>query len=63
MSSQRKKTAKKPCQGEIVRIGGHDWCVGEKIQSKWKHSKLNKTKKTKKQNKTAGGKRQTQHRR
>lgn len=44
MSSQRKKTAKKPCKGEIVRIGGHDWCVGEKIESKWKYSKLNKPK-------------------
>ena len=41
--------AKKPCTGDIVVIDGKRWCVGEKIISKWKHSKRNKKmKKTKK---------------
>jgi hypothetical protein len=40
--------AKKPCTGDIVVIDGKRWCVGEKIISKWKHSKRNKKmKKTK----------------
>jgi hypothetical protein len=33
----------KPCTGDIVVIDGKKWCVGEKIISKWKHSKRNKT--------------------
>jgi hypothetical protein len=37
---------KKPCTGDIVVIDGKRWCVGEKIISKWKHSRHNK--KTKK---------------
>lgn len=40
---------KNPCTGDIVVIDGKRWCVGEKIISKWKHSKRNK--KTKKTNK------------
>jgi hypothetical protein len=39
-----KKECKAP--GEIITISGKQYCVGEKIVSKWKHSKLNK--KTKK---------------
>ena len=38
---------KKPCKGEIVVVSGRKWCIGEKIISKWKHSKFNKTKKQK----------------
>ena len=40
-----KKTCKSP--GSLVTIHGKTYCVGEKIQSKWKHSRLNKTKKNK----------------
>jgi hypothetical protein len=36
---------KKPCRGTLEYIDGKWWCVGEKIISKWKHSKLNKTNK------------------
>lgn len=38
-----RKTCKSP--GSLVTIQGKVYCVGEKIQSKWKHSRLNKTKK------------------
>jgi hypothetical protein len=31
----------KPCTGDLVVIDGKNWCVGEKIISKWKHSKRN----------------------
>jgi hypothetical protein len=42
--------------GTLENIGGKWWCIGEKITSKWKHSKLNKSKKSpakKRKNKTA----------
>lgn len=39
---KRKMKKSKPCTGDIVVIDGKKWCVGEKIISKWKHSKRNK---------------------
>jgi len=41
---------KTPCKGKgtLEYIDGKWWCIGEKIDSKWKHSKLNKTNKHKK---------------
>lgn len=44
---------KKPCTGDIVTIDGHRFCVGEKIISKWKYSKLNRTQKKKKNKKSS----------
>ena len=50
---------KKPCKGEIVVVSGRKWCIGEKIISKWKHSKFNKTKKQKKNKKQKTNRRKT----
>ena len=44
------KTCKSP--GSLVVIQGKSYCVGEKIQSKWKHSRLNQPKTKKNKNKT-----------
>jgi hypothetical protein len=41
-SIARRPRRTRRCRGEIVHIDGRDWCVGEKIISKWKYSKLNK---------------------
>ena len=43
--------SKKPCTGEIVVINGKKWCIGERIISKWKHSKRNKKYSSKKKRK------------
>lgn len=50
---------KKPCKGEIVVVSGRKWCIGEKIISKWKHSKFNKSKKHKKTKKQKTNRRKT----
>lgn len=38
-----------PCKspGTLINIGGKWWCIGEKLSSKSKYSKLNKSKKNK----------------
>ena len=40
---------KKTCKGtgSMVKINGRKYCVGEKIVSKWRYSKRNKTTKRK----------------
>lgn len=51
----KKKACKSP--GTLEYIDGKWWCIGEKVISKWKHSRHNKTKKTKstgKKTKTTG---------
>jgi hypothetical protein len=39
--------SKKPCTGELVFVDGKQWCIGEKLSSKWKYSKLNKSERKK----------------
>lgn len=49
-----KKRPECKAPGTLVKIGGKWWCIGEKLSSKWKYSKLNKTKgKKHRKNKTA----------
>ena len=42
---------KPPCKGTLAYIDGKWWCIGEKMISKWKYSKFNKTNKNKNKNK------------
>jgi hypothetical protein len=51
LGTKSKKTPTCTGTGSLVHIDGRDWCVGEKIVSKWKHSKRNR-KTTKKRSKT-----------
>lgn len=43
---------KPPCKGTLAYIDGKWWCIGEKMISKWKYSKLNKTNNNRRRKKT-----------
>ena len=49
---EKKKACKSP--GTLEFLDGKWYCIGEKIQSKWKHSRHNKTKKAKKAKRAPG---------
>ena len=49
--------------GTLEYIDGKWWCIGEKIVSTWKHSKLNKTNKDKKRRNISQAKSRTRKQR